>query len=75
VLFRSGLRISEALALFPKDIDPTGDSLRVLHGKRNKARTAALPADAAEAVDRWLECRKRLGPPRVPARRACGAPE
>jgi integrase/recombinase XerD len=61
VLFRSGLRISEALALFPKDIDPTGGSLRVLHGKGDKARTAPLPNDAAEAVDRWLDCRKRLG--------------
>jgi integrase/recombinase XerD len=60
VLFRSGLRISEALALFPKDIDPAGGSLRVLHGKGDKARTAPLPTDAADAVDRWLECRKRL---------------
>jgi hypothetical protein len=33
---------------------------RVLHGKGNKARTAPLPSDAAEAVDRWLDCRKRL---------------
>src|SRR5215475_15810746 len=60
VLFRSGLRISEALALYPKDIDPNGGMLRVLHGKGNKARTAPLPGDAADAVDRWLECRRRL---------------
>jgi integrase/recombinase XerD len=60
VLFRSGLRISEALALFPKDLDHAGGSLRVLRGKGGKARTAPLPSDAAEAVDRWLDCRKRL---------------
>jgi site-specific recombinase XerD len=60
VLFRSGLRVSEALALLPKDLDPAGRSLRVLHGKGNKARTAPLPTDAADAVERWLECRKRL---------------
>jgi len=60
VLFRSGLRISEALALFPKDLDLAGGSLRVLHGKGDRARTAPLPSDAAEAVDRWLDCRKRL---------------
>src|SRR5262249_7599059 len=45
VLFRSGLRVSEALALFPKDLDPSGGTLRVLHGKGNKARTAPLPTD------------------------------
>jgi integrase/recombinase XerD len=60
VLFRSGLRISEALALYPKDLDLAGGSLRILHGKGDKARTAPLPSDAAEAVDRWLDCRKRL---------------
>jgi site-specific recombinase XerD len=60
VLFRSGLRVSEALALFPKDLDSAGGSLRVLHGKGDKARTAPLPSDAAEAVDRWLDCRKQL---------------
>jgi site-specific recombinase XerD len=59
-VFRSGLRISEALALYPKDLDGAGGSLRVLHGKGNKARTAPLPSDAAEAVDRWLDCRERL---------------
>src|SRR5262249_58654222 len=53
VLFRSGLRISEALALYPKDLDPAARSLRVLHGKGDKALTAPLPSDAAEAVDRW----------------------
>jgi site-specific recombinase XerD len=61
VLFRSGLRISEALALYPKDLDQAGGSLRVLQGKGDKARTAPLPTDAADAIDRWLECRKRLG--------------
>src|SRR5262245_54419408 len=61
VLFRSGLRISEALTLFPKDLDPVGGSLRVLHGKGDKARTAPLPSDAAEAIDRWLDARRKLG--------------
>src|SRR5262249_1892290 len=61
VLFRSGLRVSEALALFPKDLDASGGSVRVLRGKGDKARTAPLPGDAADAVDRWLECLKLRG--------------
>src|SRR5262245_58696846 len=61
VLFRSGLRISEALSLYPKDLDPVGGSLRVLHRKGDRARTAALPPDAAEAIDRWLDARRKLG--------------
>jgi integrase len=43
VLFRSGLRISEALALFPKDLDPAGGSLRVLHGKGDPRCPAMQP--------------------------------
>lgn len=32
----------------------------MLHGKRKKARTAPLATDAVDAVDLWVECRKRL---------------
>src|SRR5262249_21482374 len=60
LLFLSVLRVASLLALCPKDLNPVSGSLRVLHGKGNKARTAPLPSDAAEAVDRWLDCRKRL---------------
>jgi site-specific recombinase XerD len=33
VLYRSGLRISEALDLRPKDVDSAGGALRVMRGK------------------------------------------
>ena len=33
VLYRAGLRVSEALALQPKDLDPIASTIRVLHGK------------------------------------------
>ena len=39
VLWRTGLRIGEALALFPKDLDVQGGTLVVLHGKGDKRRT------------------------------------
>ena len=36
VLYRAGLRISEALALMPKDLDAQASTIRVLHGKGDK---------------------------------------
>src|SRR3954465_13694111 len=38
VLWRAGLRISEALALYPKDVDVAGRTIRVLHGKGDQHR-------------------------------------
>lgn len=64
VIYRSMLRISEALDLHPKDYDPSASTLRVLHGKGDKARTVGIDADAAAHLERWLEERRRLSPPR-----------
>ncbi len=61
VLYRSGLRINEALALLPKDIDFASGAIRVLHGKGDKARTVGIDAGAIEFVQRWLEMRERWG--------------
>lgn len=58
VLYRAGLRISEALDLTVKDLDPP--KLRVLLGKGGKSRTVAMPPDAWAAVELWLERRRRL---------------
>jgi site-specific recombinase XerD len=38
ILYRSGLRVSEALDLSLKDIDRQACTVRVLHGKGNRAR-------------------------------------
>lgn len=61
VLYRAGLRISEALALYPKDLDAEGSLLRVLHGKGDRARVAALDAGAWAVLQLWMERRKQLG--------------
>jgi site-specific recombinase XerD len=61
LLYRSGLRISEALALYPKDIDFASGAIRVLHGKGDKSRTVGIDAGATDYVQHWLAVRQRWG--------------
>lgn len=61
VLYRSGLRIGEALALEPKDIDLDAGSIRVLRGKGGRARTVGIDPAWGEVVGEWLTVRARLG--------------
>ena len=61
VLYRSGLRISEALALYPKDIDFVSGAIRVLHGKGDKSRVVGIDAGAIQYVQHWLAVRQRWG--------------
>ncbi len=57
----AGLRLAEALALEPKDLDEERWTVRVLHGKGDQARTTVLQPAAALAVSEWLRERDRLG--------------
>jgi site-specific recombinase XerD len=52
VLYRGGLRISEALALRPADVDPARGTVRVMDGKGGKPRTVGLDVGALAAVQR-----------------------
>jgi len=61
VLYRGGLRISEALALKPKDVDADASTITVLHGKGDRRRTVGLDPGAFAVVARWLERRRALG--------------
>jgi site-specific recombinase XerD len=60
LLYRGGLRIAEALALRPKDVDPVAGTVRVLHGKGDQARTVGLDPGAMAMVGRWLDRRTKL---------------
>ena len=62
VLFGSGLRIAEALALRPKDLFLERLALTVHAGKRGKRRVSAIFPDAADVVQRWLDWRADLAP-------------
>ncbi len=54
------MRISEALDLFPKDIDLEVGAIRVLHGKGDQARTVGIDPAAGDVVSRWLTVRAEL---------------
>lgn len=62
VLWRSGLRLAEALALRPKDINFDESSIRVLHGKGDKARTVGMDAHEAQVLHDWLDLRGDFSP-------------
>jgi integrase/recombinase XerD len=61
LLYRSGLRISEALALKPASVDLEHHTARVLHGKGNKATVRGFHPSAGDALAGWLDRRKALG--------------
>lgn len=60
LLWRSGLRISEALALMENDLDQMRGTLEVLHGKGDKYRVTGMDKWAWDKVAPWLAYRKTL---------------
>jgi site-specific recombinase XerD len=61
VLYRSGLRLSEALALKASDVDSAAGTIRVLRGKGRRARTVGIDRGGLLYVERWIGRRKLLG--------------
>ena len=62
VLWRAGLRISEALALNETDIDEQRGSLLIHHGKADKRRQAGMDQFGFEQLAAWLAHRLLLPP-------------
>ena len=65
VLYRAGLRLNEALWLYPKDLDPGAGSIRVLFGKGTqgsgrRARTVAMDPMAFSVLELWMTRRAEL---------------
>lgn len=61
MMYRAGLRVSETLALKPKDLSPEECCVRILHGKGDKSRTVGLDAGSWSIIQRWLDKRSALG--------------
>ena len=62
VLWRGGLRISEALALNETDVDERRGSLLIRHGKGDKRREAGMDPFGFEQLAAWLTHRVSLPP-------------
>jgi site-specific recombinase XerD len=61
LLYRSGLRVSEVLALRPSDVDMDRHSIRLLDTKSGRAQTRGFHPSADDALARWTDTRKALG--------------
>jgi len=61
VLYRCGLRIGEALALYERDINGERGTIRVHNGKGHKPRTVGLDGTAFGLIDRWMRKKDHLG--------------
>jgi site-specific recombinase XerC len=60
VLWRAGLRISEALALAESDLDSSRGAMLVRHGKGDKRREVGMDRWAWEQLQPWLAVRAGL---------------
>ena len=63
LLYRTGLRLGEALALRLKDVDLAVGSVTVLHGKGDRRRTVGIDPGATRVVEIWIARRRLLGIP------------
>jgi integrase len=60
VLWRSGLRVSEALALSESDLDPGRGAILVRRGKGGKRREVGMDAWGWQQLEPWLQIREQL---------------
>lgn len=61
VIYRCGLRVSEALALRPSDVDTRRGTIRINHGKGDTARIVGIGDGALAVLQLWIAKRKELG--------------
>lgn len=63
LLYRTGLRISEALDLAMKDINLEIGALVVLHGKGDRRRAVGIDEATTRELERWLKVRRAFALP------------
>lgn len=63
VLWRSGVRADELVALEPRDLDAKKGEVFIRHGKGDRQRRIGMAPDAFAATDAWLAVRREWGIP------------
>lgn len=61
IMYAAGLRVGEVLALKPSDVNLEDASIRILHGKGDKARTVGIDEGALVHIARWVDARRAYG--------------
>lgn len=61
VMYRAGLRVAEALALRPCDLDQERGAIRVLRGKGGRARTVGIDPWGLGVLAGWAKEHRALG--------------
>jgi site-specific recombinase XerD len=61
LLYRGGLRLGEALSLYPKDVDAEAGTVTVLHGKGDKRRVVGVDPGGFAILQLWSDKRRTLG--------------
>ena len=61
MLYRTGLRLGEVLALQPKDVNLEIGAVTVLHGKGDRMRTVGIDPGADPHIAAWLDRRVAIG--------------
>lgn len=63
LMYRAGLRVSEACAITPRDIDLAAGTIRVEDGKGGDGTAYFDPDAVATLIERWRSERRRIRPP------------
>jgi site-specific recombinase XerD len=61
LLYRSGLRVSELVAIRPADVKLAEHSIRLLGTKSGEPQTRGFHPSADDALMRWIDKRRELG--------------
>ena len=57
MLYRTGIRVGEAVSLHPRDVDTELGTVQILNGKGHRARTVGLDEASLAVLELWMNRR------------------